>query len=399
MSPSPPRVSVQTGLELLLTEERHLLAGRRVGLLCNPISVDRNLRHAADLLYAESDWELVRLFGPEHGIRGAAQDMIAVDEDRDDRTGLPLVSLYGTDSHSLRPTAEQLRGLDVLVCDLQDIGSRYYTYVWTVAHCLEAAGSLGVDVVVCDRPNPLGGETVEGGTVQSGFESFVGHYPVANRHGMTLGELIGLYRADRQVDAPLTVVKMRGWRRELLFDACDLPWVMPSPNMPTLDTALVYPGLCLVEGTELSEGRGTTRPFEFVGAPYVAPDVLTTALEALSLPGVAFRPAYFLPQFQKCAGMRCGGVQLHVTDRSRFRPYLTGVAVVATVRRLYPDEFGWRTRAYEFVCDKPAFDLLTGSDVLRHLIEEGASLPDLRATWQAEEDAFRAKRADYLLYD
>jgi len=399
MSPSQPRASVQTGLERLVTEERHLLHGRRVGLLCNPISVDRDLRHAADLLHADSDWEVVRLFGPEHGIRGAAQDMVAVGEERDDRTGLPVVSLYGTDSTSLRPTAEHLQGLDVIVCDLQDIGSRYYTYVWTVAHCLEAAGAAGVEVVVCDRPNPLGGEVVEGGVVRCGFESFVGHHAVSNRHGLTLGELIGLYRADRHVDAHFTVVTMRGWRRDLLFDACDLPWVMPSPNMPTLDTAMVYPGLCLVEGTELSEGRGTTRPFELVGAPYVAPDALASALEALSLPGVAFRPAYFLPQFQKFAGVRCGGVQLHVTDRARFRPYLTGVALVATVRLLYPDEFQWRTRAYEFVGNKPAFDLLTGSDVLRLLIDEGASMPDLRATWQAEEDAFRVKREDYLLYD
>ena len=398
MSLSTSRVSVQTGLERLLTDDRHLLKGRRVGLLCNPISVDRELRHAADLLHADPDWELVRLFGPEHGVRGAAQDTIAVDEDRDERTGLPVVSLYGTDVQSLRPAPEHLEGLDVLVCDLQDIGSRYYTYVWTVAHCLEAAAAQGIEVVVCDRPNPLGGEAVEGGTVRDGFESFVGHHPVSNRHGMTLGELIHMYRGVRQVDASLTVVELRGWRRGMLFDACDLPWVMLSPNMPTLDTALVYPGLCLVEGTELSEGRGTTRPFELVGAPYIEPHELASALEELSVPGVAFRPAWFLPQFQKWAGVNCGGVQLHITDRHAFRPYLTGVALIATVRRLYPDVFKWRTRAYEFVSDKPAFDLLAGNDLLRRRIEEGADTPTLRATWQAEEDAFGAERADYLRY-
>ncbi len=399
MSPAPSRVPVQTGLARLITDDRNLLRGRRVGLLCNPVSVDRDLRHAADLLHADPDWDLVRLFGPEHGVRGTAQDMIAVGEGRDDRTGLPVVSLYGTESDTLRPTREQLQGLDVLVCDLQDIGSRYYTYVWTVAHCLEAAGAAGVEVVVCDRPNPLGGEAVEGGTVRPGFESFVGHHPVANRHGMTLGELIGLYRDARQVDAALTVVPMRGWRRDLLFDACDLPWVQPSPNMPTLDTALVYPGLCLVEGTEISEGRGTTRPFELVGAPYIAPYALAEGLAALSLPGVVFRPAWFEPQFQKCAGESCGGVQLHVTDRRTFRPYLTGVALIATVRRMYPDEFQWRTQAYEFVSDRPAFDLLTGNEAVRHLIDEDADLPDLRASWQDEEDAFAAERARYLLYE
>jgi uncharacterized protein YbbC (DUF1343 family) len=401
MSQTASRVPVQTGLERLLTENRDLIRGRRVGLLCNPVSVDRQLRHAADLLNADPDWELVRLFGPEHGVRGAAQDMIAVGEGTDDRTGLPVVSLYGTESQSLRPTPQQLEGIDVLVCDLQDIGSRYYTYVWTVAHCLEAAAAAGIEVVVCDRPNPLGGMAVEGGTVHPGFESFVGHHPVANRHGMTLGELIGLYRQATQaaqVDVPLTVVPMRGWRRELLFDACDLPWIMPSPNMPTLDTALVYPGLCLVEGTELSEGRGTTRPFELVGATYIAPNALAEALDRLSLPGVSFRPAWFEPQFQKHAGSSCGGVQLHVTDRRTFRPYLTGVALIATVRRLYPDEFQWRTQAYEFVTDKPAFDLLTGNDVLRRLIEEGADLPDLQASWQAEETTFLAQRAPHLLY-
>jgi len=398
MSPSnPPRVSVQTGLERLLTEERQLLKGRRVGLLCNPVSVDRQLRHAADLLHTDPDWDLVRLFGPEHGVRGAAQDMIAVQEARDERTNLPVVSLYGTDAESLRPTPEQLEGLDVLVCDLQDIGSRYYTYVWTVAHCLEAAGAAGVEVVVCDRPNPLGGVSVEGGTVRSGFESFVGHHPVSNRHGMTLGELIGLVRNARKLDG-LTVVELRGWRRELLFDDCDLPWVMPSPNMPTLDTALVYPGLCLIEGTELSEGRGTTRPFELVGAPYIEPHALATALERQSLPGVAFRPAWFLPQFQKWAGVQCGGVQLHVTDRRAFLPYLTGVALIATVRRLYPHDFRWRSRAYEFVTDKPAIDLLAGNDVLRGLIDDGADLAELRASWHAEEDDFCAQRAEHLLY-
>ncbi len=391
--------SVQTGLERLLTDERELLRGRRVGLLCNPVSVDCRLRHAADLIHGDPQWELVRLFGPEHGVRGAAQDMIAVDTEHDQRTGLPVVSLYGTDTQSLRPSAQQLEGIDVLVCDLQDIGSRYYTYVWTVAHCLETAAECGVSVVVCDRPNPLGGELVEGGTVRDGFESFVGHHPVANRHGMTLGELIGLYRQERKLDAELTVVPLRGWRRELLFDGCDLPWVMPSPNMPTLDTALVYPGLCLVEGTELSEGRGTTRPFELVGAPFVVPDTLAREMNDQQLPGVIFRPTWFLPQFQKHAGAQCGGVQLHVTDRRAFRPYLTGVVLIATLRRLYPEDFQWRTRAYEFVRDKPAFDLLTGNEVVRTLIDEGGSTEALRESWAEEEHAFLERRAPYLLYE
>ncbi|MFH2006334.1 MAG: DUF1343 domain-containing protein [bacterium] len=390
---------VRTGLERLLDDAHHLIRGRRVGLLCNPVSVDRALRHAADLLHTDRGCDLVRLLGPEHGVRGVAQDMIAVDKSRDPHTGVEVVSLYGSAPDTLRPKRSHLQGLDVLVCDLQDIGSRYYTYVWTVLYCLETASEIGLPVVVCDRPNPLGGLAVEGGDVRPGFESFVGLYSVPNRHGMTLGELARFAHKERNLDCPLEIVELRGWKRRFTFEQCGLPWVMPSPNMPTLDTAFVYPGLCLIEGTELSEGRGTTRPFELVGAPYIDPYRLASTLDELALPGVRFRPAWFRPQFQKHAGRDCGGVQVHVTHRETFRPYLTGVAIVATVRRLYPDKLEWRTRAYEFVDDVPAFDLLAGNAELRQRIEAGAPLDALQSTWQAEEDAFRAARTAHLLYD
>jgi uncharacterized protein YbbC (DUF1343 family) len=389
---------VQVGLERLVTDARDLIVGRRVGLLCHPASVDPGLRHAADLVAAVPGVRLVRLLGPEHGVRGFAQDMIAVGSHRDPRTGAEVASLYGSSRESLRPTAAMLADLDVLVCDLQDVGSRYYTYVWTVVMCLEAAEAAGLPVVVCDRPNPLDGVTVEGGRIAPGFESFVGYHSVPNRHGMTLGELVRLVAAERGLRAPLHVVECVGWDRRLRFEATGLPWVMPSPNMPTLDTALVYPGQCLVEGTELSEGRGTTRPFELVGAPWVEPDAWADALHALALPGARFRPLWFQPQFQKHAGQPCGGLQLHVVEPDVFRPYLTSVALLATARRLWPDAFRWRRRAYEFVEDCPAIDLLTGSAAVRLAIDRGASLPDLAALWEREAERFLARRAPHLLY-
>ncbi len=262
--------AVRLGLDRLLSDSLHLLRGKRVGLVCNASTVTAGLRHAADLFAAHPEFELVRLFGPEHGLRGAAQDMIAVEEQGTDPwTGVELHSLYGTDEASLRPDPQLMADLDVLVFDIQDVGARYYTYVYTMAFAMEAAGKVGVPVVVCDRPNPIGGAVVEGNTVHPGFVSFVGQFPIANRHGMTAGELAHFFRSECGIECDLTVVEMQGWRREMFYDECGLPWVQPSPNMPTLDTALVYPGMCFFEGTLLSEGRGATRPFEVVGAPYI----------------------------------------------------------------------------------------------------------------------------------
>ncbi len=391
-------MSVATGLDRLIAGESASLVGKRVGLIANPTSVDRKLRHAADLLMATDGVELAALFGPEHGIRGDAQDMISVSEAVDARTGVAVHSLYGADEASLSPRAESLRGLDAVVFDIQDVGSRYYTYVWTMVLAMRACAGTGIQFVVLDRPNPLGGDTIEGGAVEEGFESFVGLCSVPNRHGLTAGEIAQMILQREGLDLELVIVELDGWERSMYFDDTGLPWVMPSPNMPTLDTALVYPGMCLVEGTELSEGRGTTRPFEIFGAPFIDGHALAEALAEEDLPGVRFRPLGFLPTFQKHANVPCGGVQIHVDDRRRFRSYLTGVAVLRAVHCLYPDAFQWRTRAYEFVDQIPAIDLLAGSARLRKGIEAGIPLAELAADWGAGEAALGDERDSYLLY-
>jgi uncharacterized protein YbbC (DUF1343 family) len=390
--------TVLTGLERVMAGQSRALHGKRVGLIANPTAVDSELRHAADLLCAHGELELCVLMGPEHGLRGDAQDMIAVDSSRDARTGLPVYSLYGADEASLAPTAEMLDGLDAVVFDVQDVGARYYTYVWTMVYAMRACARAGIEMVVLDRPNPIGG-AVEGGAVEPGFGSFVGLCSVPNRHGLSAGEIARGMRAREGLDVALEVVAMDGWHRSMYYEDTGLPWIMPSPNMPTRDTALVYPGMCLVEGTELSEGRGTTRPFELSGAPFIDGYALAERLDAMALPGVRARPLVFTPMFQKHATRPCGGVQLHVTERDRFRPYLTGVAFLLAVRSLWPEDFAWRTRAYEFVSDVPAIDLLTGSAAVREGIEAGADLAELAATWAEAEAAFAQERRPWLLYE
>jgi uncharacterized protein YbbC (DUF1343 family) len=398
---------IQTGLDVLCADRLDLLRGRRVGVLCHPASVAGDLTHAVDRLI-QAGVRPARLFGPEHGVRGEAQDMIGVEHDRDARTGVPVTSLYGETFDSLTPQAAELADVDVLVIDLQDVGSRYYTYVWTMALAMHAAARAGVAVVVLDRPNPLGGmaETIEGGTVEPSCESFVGLGAVPVRHSMTAGEIARLVRAGmpwgaprfaKALDCDLTVVAMRGWRRAMAFDETGLPWVLPSPNMPTLDTAYVYPGQCLVEGTNLSEARGTTRPFELSGAPFLDGYRVAARLEAMRLPGVRFRPLSFRPSFHKFAGRSCGGVQFHVTDRATFRPYRAGLAFLAAARAEAPGEFRWRTEPYEFVADPPAIDLLTGSDAARRAIEAGPELDGLFASFVPFERAFAERRAPHLL--
>lgn len=383
---------IETGLEQLVADPR-ILRGRRVGLVVNPTAVTRDLTHAITALGAGV--EVTALFGPEHGLTGAAQDMIAV---RDGGGAVPVFSLYGSTYESLTPTREMLDLVDVLVFDIQDIGARYYTFVWTMVLAMRAAAAAGKSFVVLDRPNPIGGAQVEGGAIDPGYESFVGLVSVANRHGLTAGEIARWRQSVEQLNLELTVVPMRGWRRDMLFGDTGLPWVQPSPNMPTVDTALVYPGMCLVEGTELSEGRGTTRPFELAGAPWLDPDRLATALNSHELPGVRFRPASFLPTFQKHAAQPTHGVQLHVTNARTFLPYLTGVAFLKACHDQAPDRFAWRTKAYEFVDRIAAIDLLGGSPAIREGIDAGASLGDLAATWAAQEDDYRAWRRQWLLY-
>ncbi|MEZ4402674.1 MAG: DUF1343 domain-containing protein [Kofleriaceae bacterium] len=388
---------VASGLAQLLADDR-LLRGRRVGLIANPTAVDAELRHAADLLAARSHLTLAALFGPEHGVRGDAQDMIGVDTEHDPRTGAPVFSLYGHELASLSPTPAMLDAIDVMVFDVADIGSRYYTFVWTMVLAMRACAAAGKAFVVLDRPNPIGGVEVEGGAIAPGFDSFVGLVSCPNRHGLTAGEIARWRAAEEGLDLDLTVIPAAGWRRDMLFADTGLPWVMPSPNMPTVDTALVYPGMCLVEGTELSEGRGTTRPFELAGAPYLDPDRLAAALEAEQLPGVRFRPVTFRPTFHKHAGQPCGGVQQHVTDVRAYRPYATGVAFLRAAWQVADGAAAWRRKAYEFVDAIPAIDLLTGDARVRGLIEAGAPLAELVATWADAEQAFCAARRPYLLY-
>jgi uncharacterized protein YbbC (DUF1343 family) len=399
MSTSP---RVATGLDRSVELGFLALRGRRVGAICNPTSVDSRMDHLADLLAAAPGVTLAALFGPEHGIRADAQDMIGVGSGRDARTGVPVHSLYGSGVESLAPTPEQLDGLDVLVFDVQDVGSRYYTFAATMLYAMRAAARAGLAFRVLDRPNPIGGELVEGPTVEPGFDSFVGAFPLPIRHGMTVGELARMFRDEERLDLELDVVPCAGWTRDQLYRDTCLPWVTPSPNMPTPETALVYPGGCLVEGTHLSEGRGTTKPFELWGAPWLDPHRLAAELGPTPFAaGALLRPAAFTPMFHKHAGQMCLGVQPHVIDRDAFRPAALYAALLLLARAQDPDRFAWRTEAYEFVTDPIAIDLLFGSARERALIEAG-DLEGLRARiaddWAGAEAAFRGRRAPYLLY-
>ncbi len=396
---------VITGLERILNEEQYLrqLRGKRVGFCCNATSVTSQLKHGAEALAELPGVELKAIFGPEHGIWGTAQDMIPVIREEGqlpEFLKVPVYSLYGESEESLRPTDEMLREIDILLFDIQDIGARYYTYIYTLSYLMEAAAERGIPVWVLDRPNPIGGtdDSVEGPLLEPKYTSFVGRFPIAVRHGMTAGELAQMFKERFGINCPLTVVEMKGWSREMWFDQTGLPWVMPSPNMPTLDTATVYPGFCLLEGTNLSEGRGTTRPFEISGAPYINPFALVRELEAEKLPGVKFRPLYFQPTFQKWAGQVCGGVQTYPINREEFKPFLTGVAFILAARKLGGDSFRWRTEPYEFVSDRLAIDLLCGGTSIREAIERGDPLEKIRDIWKEDEEKFREERREFLIY-
>ncbi len=386
---------VRVGLELLTRRYRALLGGLRVGLLAHQASVTGDLLHAAPLLRELAGKRLVRLFAPEHGLWGAAQDHAPIASTRDPATGLPVSSLYGTQR---APTPRMLAGLDALVIDLQDVGARYYTFVWTMALALRACERAGVLAVVLDRPNPLGGVDVEGNVPLARFASFVGLHPLPARHGLTIAELAHYLAWEHEIDCNLMVVAMEGWRREMHWEETGLPWVAPSPNMPTPDTARVYPGGCLLEGTNLSEGRGTTRPFEWLGAPYLDAHAYADGLNGLRLPGVRFRPIRFIPTFHKWAGRLCGGVQVHVTDRRRFRPFLTGLAEIGVARRLAPRAFRWRRPPYEFERTRLPIDILCGTAVIRRGLERGAGVRALEATWRQDLARWRRRRARYLHY-
>ena len=385
---------MRLGSEVLLASRR--LHGRRVGVVANPASIDHGFGHTVERVAAADGVTLGAIFGPQHGFHSNLQDnMIETPHASDGRRQVPVYSLY---SETREPTAKMLEGLDALVIDLQDIGARIYTFIYTMANCLHAAGRHGVPVIVCDRPNPIGGVEVEGPMLEPGFESFVGQYPIPMRHGMTVGELAQLFNERFHLGATLEVVQMDGWRREQYWDETGVPWVMPSPNIPTLDSAIVYPGTVLFEGTMLSEGRGTTRPFELVGAPWIDADAFAERMNRLALPGVHFRPATFEPTFQKHAKTPCGGCQIHVTDRKAFAPVAVGAALLREFHGSAPKQFAWRQPPYEYEHDKLPIDILAGSSQLREQVEAQVPLSEIVASWKDGEDGFRELREKYLLY-
>ena len=387
---------VNTGLELFEKKWPARFKGARVGLLVHPASVNRKFGHAVDLFLRSKKCRLTALFGPQHGIRGETQDnMVEWSGFTDKKTGVRVFSLYGK---TRKPKRSMLKDLDLMVIDLQDVGSRYSTVVWTMELCMQACLEEGKSVVVLDRPNPLGGFFTEGPVLDPLYSSFVGNRPLPIRHGMTVGEIAWYLRTAYYPSLDLHVIQMEGWKRKMWFDQTTLPWVLPSPNMPTIDTALVYPGMCLLEGTNLSEGRGATRPFEIFGAPFVHPETLVKVLRDFKLPGVVFRPLSFQPTFQKYSNTLCGGAQIHVTDREKFKPFKTGVAILKAVHNTYPRDFAWKQPPYEYEDIKLPIDILAGTDRLRKDIESWKDLEAMEKWWKEETRAFEKTRKKYLIY-
>ncbi|MCZ6672334.1 MAG: DUF1343 domain-containing protein [Verrucomicrobia bacterium] len=385
-----------------------MLKGAAVGVLANQASIDTRGHHLAGLLKKSSHCKLTKLFAPEHGFFGDAQDMDSVSDVNDPSTGIEIISLYGQTAGNLSPTVENFAGLDALVVDLPDIGTRYYTFSQTMAYCMKVAGAAGVKVIVLDRPNPIGGAQIEGSPLTKAYRSFCGIGPIANRHGMTLGELAALFRggfgegeaAIEKHNCELEIIQVKGWQRSMYLDETSIPWVPPSPNMQSLETAGVYPGACLFEATNLSEGRGTSRPFELLGAPFVDPAAWIAATRKVGIPleGVSLRAVEFTPQFQKYAGELCRGVQIHVDDRLTFKPYRFGIALLVAAAKTFPDDFKWRKQPYEFIDDVPAVDLLYGDDSLRNCAEGCSSIEGILKQMEDFERWYKSARKQYLRY-
>lgn len=385
------------GVEILLQQKVALLKDQRIGLVCNPASVlPDSFAHVADAFEANDAINVTAYFGPQHGIRGDVQyNMIETPHVRDTRTGKMIYSLY---SETRVPTEEMCADIDTFVVDLQDVGCRIYTYTYTMANCMAAAAKFGKRVVVCDRPNPITGVHVEGNVTEKEFTSFVGQFELPTRPGMTIGEMSKMFNEHFGIGCDLEIVEMEGWSREMWFEETGLPWIIPSPNIPTVDTCVVFPGSVHLEGTELSEGRGTTKPFELNGAPYIDANTWAEALNAFDFPGVKFRHAYFEPSFSEFAGQTCAGVQLHVTDREAFTPVIVGLAMVKTAHDMYPDKFQWRQNEYEYEFGKNPFDVVSGTDKIRKQIEESDELEKIELNWHDELEAFKQLREKYLLY-
>jgi uncharacterized protein YbbC (DUF1343 family) len=377
---------------VLLEDRIDVIKGKRVGLITNPTGVDQKLNSIVDILFTHPDVELTALFGPEHGVRGSAQAGQYVEKYTDEITGLPVYSLYGS---TKKPTPEMLQDVDVLLFDIQDVGTRFYTYIYTMALAMEAAKENNIPIVVLDRPNPISGTKVEGPVLEDKYSSFIGEYPIPVRHGMTVGELVKLFNKEFSIGADLTVVEMDGWKRNMYYDETHMQFVLPSPNMPTLETALVYPGAALIEGTNVSEGRGTTKPFELIGAPFINSTELAKTLNALKLPGVTFRAASFVPTFSKHVNVLSHGVQIHVTDRKSYKPFETGLHLVKTIHDLYPDKFQFRTPNSSGIS---FFDNLVGNGSIRAGIESGKTVEEMKEEWKPELDEFMNVREKYLLY-
>jgi len=387
---------VASGLEVFIHTPPSWVRVARLGLLSHPAAVSAHLQSARELLSRRFPGQIKVLFSPQHGLLGEKQDnMVSSPDFLDSTLQLPVISLYGP---RMAPPPDTLAKVDVVLVDLQDVGTRVYTFAATLAKVMEAAAAAGVKVAVLDRPNPIGGVQVEGNLLRTEWASFVGPYPLPMRHGLTLGELARYYNATQKIGCDLEVMPARGWRRGDYFDATGLPWVLPSPNLPTLDSVMVYPGQVLLEGTNLSEGRGTTRPFELFGAPFLEPARVKARLAEIPLPGVVLREAFFEPTFHKWAGELCHGFQLHITDRRSFKPYFTTLALLGVIRQLYPEDFAWRQPPYEYETERLPIDLLTGDAAIREGLDKGTPVPDLEASWQKELGEFLDARQDFLLY-
>ncbi len=373
-----------------------MVEGKRVGVLCHPASIDNDYNHIVNLLYDKKKIDLRAIFSPQHGYKGDKQDnMIESPHITDPVSHCPIYSLY---SETRKPTPEMLSNIDILIIDLQDIGTRVYTFIYTMALAMEACQNKGIQVIVLDRPNPINSSTVEGNILDTEFKSFVGLYPIPMRHGMTIAELAWMFNEEYNIACDLKIVEMSNYNRNMWFDDTDLPWVLPSPNMPTLDTATVYPGAVIFEGTLVSEGRGTTKPFEILGSSYIEPHKLVNELNSLGLNGVFFRPIYFEPTFHKYAKETCGGIQIHVTDRSIFKPYLTGLGILKTIRKLYPKDFEWKQPPYEYEYKKLPIDLLIGNQNIRKYLDTIDDIYYIEREYQNELNQFLDIRKKYLLY-
>lgn len=386
---------VKTGCDILVEENFGRLKGKSVALLSHQASNDSRLNDIAGLMI-NAGVELVSMLGPQHGLFAETQaNMIEWEGYLHPWLDIPVYPLYG---EKMELDKEHLHGAELVVVDLQDVGARPYTYIWTALIVMRGCSRMGVDLIVLDRPNPIGGIEVEGPLLKEGFESFVGLFPMTMRHGLTIAEALSMIRESTGIECSLSIVKMEGWNREMLFEETKLPWVQPSPNIPTADTALVYPGTVLLEGTNISEGRGTTKPFEIVGAPWIEPERFARELGRFQLEGVIFRPLYFIPTWDKYAGKRCGGIQIHVTDKYGFKPVRCGAAIIATAKKLYPEFFKWAKPPYEYEREKPPIDIITGGDELRKYVDEGKEIASLFEMWLEDEEEFREKRNRFLFY-